>query len=30
MKKTFGWDEAAEKYVQVYKEALERGCGIRK
>lgn len=29
MKKTFGWDEAAEKYVQVYKEALERGCGIR-
>lgn len=29
MKKTFGWDEAAEKYVEVYKEALLRGCGIR-
>ena len=28
MKKTFGWDEAAEKYVEVYKEALYRGCGI--
>ncbi len=28
MKKTFGWDEAAEKYVGVYKEALFRGCGI--
>lgn len=28
MKKTFGWDEAAEKYLEVYKEALYRGCGI--
>ncbi|MBQ0038925.1 MAG: glycogen synthase [Treponema sp.] len=28
MKKTFGWDEAAEKYLDVYKEALFRGCGI--
>ncbi|MBE6353905.1 glycogen/starch synthase [Treponema sp.] len=27
MKKTFGWDEASSKYVQVYKEALARGCG---
>ena len=28
MKKTFGWDEAAEKYLEVYKEALFRGCNI--
>ncbi len=28
MKKTFGWDEAAEKYLEVYKEALSRGCNI--
>lgn len=28
MKKTFGWDEAAEKYVEVYREALLRGCAI--
>ncbi len=28
MKKTFGWDKAAEGYLQVYKEALKRGCGI--
>lgn len=27
MKKNFGWDEASSKYVQVYKEALARGCG---
>lgn len=26
MKKTFGWDEASAKYVEVYKEALKRGC----
>ncbi|MCR5218349.1 glycogen synthase [Treponema sp.] len=26
MKKTFGWDEASAKYLQVYKEALARGC----
>ena len=29
MKKTFGWDEAAAKYVDVYKEAAWRGCGKR-
>ena len=28
MKKKFGWDKAAEKYLEVYKEALKRGCGI--
>lgn len=28
MKKTFGWDKAAEGYLEVYKEALKRGCGI--
>lgn len=28
MKKTFGWDEAAEKYLSIYKEALFRGCGL--
>lgn len=26
MKKTFGWDEAAEKYLEVYNEAIFRGC----
>ena len=26
MKKTFGWDDAASKYIEVYKEALKRGC----
>lgn len=29
MKKTFTWDEAAQKYEAVYREALLRGCGIR-
>lgn len=28
MKKTFTWDEAAQKYEAVYREALLRGCGI--
>ncbi|MBR4004723.1 MAG: glycogen synthase GlgA [Treponema sp.] len=28
MKKTFGWDKAAQGYLDVYKEALARGCGI--
>lgn len=28
MKKTFDWDEAAEKYLAVYKEALYHGCGL--
>ena len=28
MKRKFGWDIAAEKYLEVYKEALKRGCGI--
>ena len=28
MKKTFTWDDAAQKYLDVYKEALYRGCGI--
>lgn len=27
MKKTFGWDTAAEGYLEVYKEALKRGTG---
>ena len=26
MKKTFGWDEAAEKYIEIYNEAIFRGC----
>ncbi len=26
----FGWDDAALKYVDVYKEALKRGCNIDK
>ncbi|WP_407399205.1 glycogen synthase [Treponema sp.] len=26
MKKTFGWDEAAEKYLEIYNEAIFRGC----
>ncbi len=29
MAKTFGWDKAAEGYLDVYREALARGCGIR-
>ena len=29
MGRTFGWDKAAEGYLDVYKEALFRGCGIR-
>lgn len=28
MSKKFGWDIAAEKYLEVYSEALERGCGL--
>ena len=28
MNKTFGWDEAADKYLEVYREALARGCGL--
>ena len=28
MKQDFGWDIAARKYLDVYKEALKRGCGI--
>jgi starch synthase len=28
MKQDFGWDIAANKYLDVYKEALKRGCGI--
>ena len=26
MKKTFGWDEAAKKYIEIYNEAIFRGC----
>lgn len=26
MEKKFGWDTAAEKYLEVYEEALKRGC----
>src|SRR5574344_1160408 len=26
MEKKFGWDIAAENYLEVYKEALKRGC----
>ena len=29
MGRTFGWDKAAEGYLDVYREALARGCGIR-
>ena len=29
MKKTFGWDKAADGYLAVYREALARGCGIK-
>ncbi len=29
MGRTFGWDKAAEGYLDVYREALFRGCGIR-
>ncbi len=29
MNKYFGWDVAAKGYLEVYKEALARGCGIR-
>ncbi len=28
MEKQFGWDLAAEGYLEVYKEALKRGCNI--
>ena len=28
MKSYFGWDVAAKQYLDVYKEALYRGCGI--
>ncbi|HCA20011.1 MAG TPA: glycogen synthase, partial [Treponema sp.] len=28
MNKKFGWDLAAESYLEVYKEALARGCGL--
>ena len=28
MKKSFTWDEATEKYLAVYKEALKRGCNL--
>ena len=28
MKKEFGWDIAAKEYLDVYKEALKRGCGL--
>lgn len=27
MRETFGWDKAAEGYLEVYKEAVRRGCG---
>ena len=27
MKRTFGWDQAAKQYLEVYKEAIKRGCG---
>ncbi|QTQ11858.1 glycogen synthase GlgA [Treponema parvum] len=29
MKSSFGWNISADKYLEVYKEALFRGCGIR-
>jgi starch synthase len=29
MKKTFSWDDATKQYLDVYKEALFRGCGIQ-
>ena len=28
MDTTFSWDSAANGYLEVYKEALSRGCGI--
>ena len=28
MKRKFGWDLAADKYLEVYREALKRGCNI--
>ena len=28
MKQSFGWDIAANSYLDVYKEALKRGCNI--
>ena len=28
MRQSFGWNVSAEGYLQVYREALQRGCGI--